>query len=72
MPTFLQECSEYWSSASTAKESFMTKFILTMAIGSCIYDGASEERKPLRVAAAWAIQKADAWEVGCSRQVYHP
>lgn len=50
----------------------MTKFILTMAIGSCIYDGASEERKPLRVAAAWAIQKADAWEVGCSRQVYHP
>jgi hypothetical protein len=64
IPTFQKECSDYWSGSTPAKEIFMTKFILTMAIGSCIYNGGDEVRKSLRIAAAWAIRNADAWQCG--------
>ncbi|KAH6971359.1 hypothetical protein BKA56DRAFT_557156 [Ilyonectria sp. MPI-CAGE-AT-0026] len=61
IPTFRTECDRYWSEPKAATETFMTKFLLTMAIGSRIYDSANEPEDSLRDAAMQAIRKADGW-----------
>ncbi|KAH7147184.1 hypothetical protein B0J13DRAFT_553382 [Dactylonectria estremocensis] len=61
IPTFRMECDRYWSEPKAATETFMTKFLLTMAIGSCINDNANDLEDSLRDAAAQAIRKADGW-----------
>lgn len=43
---------------------FVIKFLLTLAIGSCMLNGADELKVSLRQAAANAIRKADAWQCG--------
>lgn len=61
VPAFQQEYIQYWNNPQGASDSFVIKPLLTMAIGTCFYQGPDDTEDSLRESSSHWISAAQLW-----------